>query len=149
MLETAAESPPRSVPRQPRSREAAKECRPRRKALVVRSKTGSSEGAKETHPRTTTRRRHEQASEGLQLRASVRIDFAVQANFFKSRRGPFHDFPQRSKCGPCNIRLGYPTQRVKAIRESPCSAWCFKSFLLRQIPKFTGFCTFPELSLGV
>ena len=30
----------------------------------------------------------------LQLGAGVGIDFAVQANFFKSRRGPLHDFPQ-------------------------------------------------------
>jgi hypothetical protein len=30
----------------------------------------------------------------LQLGAGVRIDFAIQANFFKSRCCPFHDFPQ-------------------------------------------------------
>jgi hypothetical protein len=31
----------------------------------------------------------------LELRASVRVDFAVQANFFKSRCGPSHVFPQK------------------------------------------------------
>ena len=30
----------------------------------------------------------------LQLGAGVGVDFAVQANFFKSRCCPFHDFPQ-------------------------------------------------------
>jgi len=42
--------------------------------------------------------RSERRGEGfcLQLCAGVRVDFAVQANFFKSWRLPFHDFPQRS-----------------------------------------------------
>jgi hypothetical protein len=31
---------------------------------------------------------------GLQLGAGVGADFAVQANFLKSRRCPFHDDPQ-------------------------------------------------------
>ncbi len=30
----------------------------------------------------------------LEFGAGVRVDFAIQANFFKCRRCPFHDFPQ-------------------------------------------------------
>ena len=38
----------------------------------------------------------------LQLRAGVRVDFAVQANFFKCRCRPFHDYP------PSNRSAGRP-----------------------------------------
>ncbi len=40
----------------------------------------------------------------LQLRASVRVDFAVQANFFKSRCGPSHVFPQKNSRCACRHR---------------------------------------------
>jgi hypothetical protein len=36
----------------------------------------------------------------LKLCASVGVDLAVQANFLKNRRRPFHKIPQRSKSGP-------------------------------------------------
>src|SRR5580765_4490897 len=60
------------------------------------------------------RRRYEPWKE-LQLCARVRVDLAVQANFFKSRCGPFHDSPT----GPNLDReysLGYLTRSSNAIQ---------------------------------
>src|ERR1700751_152476 len=81
----------------------------------------SSEGAKETLLRgRETRMQHHEPWRELQLRASVRVDFAVQANFFKSRCGPFHDSPS----GPMwtvNSSLAYRTLTSKSNTRKPPS----------------------------
>jgi hypothetical protein len=66
----------------------------------------------------------------LQLGAGVRIDFAVQANFFKSRRCPSHCFPYRSTSGPVNVNRAYPSScRNSTLRRrkkpgKPLAAVC-------------------------
>ena len=76
----------------------------------------------------------------LKLRAGVRVDFAVQANFFKSGCGPLHDcfshFVSSVAASKRSSSLTHHRAKIKSQNSKCCLVW--KMLMWGQPPRLPG-----------